>query len=50
MKKKLLQIRIEEDVLKAVRELAEYNSITVSGQIRMLIKKEVRRIKKEENS
>lgn len=42
MKKELLQIRIGEELLGQLKELAESNAISVSGQVRMLIKKAVR--------
>ena len=42
MKTQLLQIRIDEDLLNQLKELASSNSISVSGQVRMLIKKAVR--------
>jgi len=42
MKKKLLQIRINEELLNQLKELANSNAISVSGQVRMLIKKAVR--------
>ena len=42
MKKELLQIRIDEDLLNQLKELANSNAISVSGQVRMLIKKAVR--------
>ena len=42
MKKELLQIRIDEDLLNQLKELANSNAISISGQVRMLIKKAVR--------
>lgn len=42
MKKELLQIRIDEYLLNQLKELADSNAISVSGQVRMLIKKAVR--------
>ena len=42
MKKELLQIRINEELLNQLKELANSNAISVSGQVRMLIKKAVR--------
>ena len=38
MKTKLLHLRIEEDLLKELEKLAESNSLSVSAQVRMLIK------------
>ena len=42
MKKELLQIRIDAELLKQLKSLSETNGISVSGQVRMLIKKAVR--------
>ena len=42
MKKELLQIRIDEELLNQLKELANSNAISVSGQVRMLIKKAVK--------
>ena len=42
MKKELLQIRIDKELLKQLKELSKSNAISVSGQVRMLIKKAVR--------
>ena len=42
MKKELLQIRIDEDLLNQLKLLAESNAISVSGQVRMLIKKAIK--------
>ena len=42
MKKELLQIRIDVELLNQLKELADSNAISVSGQVRMLIKKAVR--------
>ena len=42
MKKELLQIRIDEELLNQLRDLANSNAISISGQVRMLIKKAVR--------
>jgi len=41
MKTKIIQIRIEEDLRDKLQKLAESNALTVSSQIRMLIKKGV---------
>lgn len=38
MKTKLLQLRIEEELLKQLEKLAESNALSVSSQVRMLIK------------
>ena len=45
MKKELLQIRIDEELLNQLKELANSNAISISGQVRMLIKKAVRDVK-----
>ena len=42
MKKELLQIRLDEELLNQLKELANSNAISVSGQVRMLIKKAVK--------
>lgn len=42
MKTKLLQIRIDDNLLSELQKLAESNAITVSSQVRMLIKKALR--------
>ena len=42
MKKELLQIRIDEELLNQLKDLANSNAISISGQVRMLIKKAVR--------
>lgn len=42
MKKELLQIRIDKELLNQLKQLAESNAISVSGQVRMLIKKAVK--------
>lgn len=42
MKTKMLQIRIDENLLKELQQLADSNAISVSSQVRMLIKKAVR--------
>ena len=42
MKKELLQIRIDDELLNQLKELANSNAISISGQVRMLIKKAVR--------
>ena len=42
MKKELLQIRVDKELLNKLKQLADSNSISVSGQVRMLIKKAVR--------
>lgn len=39
MKTELLQIRIDEELLEALKKLAESNGLTISSQVRMLIKK-----------
>ena len=41
MEKELLQIRIDKELLNQLKQLAESNAISVSGQVRMLIKKAV---------
>jgi hypothetical protein len=41
MKKKLLKIRIDKEILNQLKELANSNAISISGQVRMLIKKAV---------
>lgn len=42
MKKELLQIRIDEDLLNQLKELAKSNAISISGQVRMLIKRAIK--------
>ena len=42
MKAKMLQIRIDENLLKELQQLANSNAISVSSQVRMLIKRAVR--------
>lgn len=42
MKTELLQIRIEEELLKELKILAESNGLNASAQVRMLIKKALR--------
>ena len=42
MKKELLQIKIDKELLNQLKQLADSNAISVSGQVRMLIKKAVR--------
>ena len=42
MKAKMLQIRIDEELLEELQQLADSNAISVSSQVRMLIKKAVR--------
>lgn len=42
MKKELLQIRIDKELLNQLKELADSNAISISGQVRMLIKKAVK--------
>lgn len=42
MKKELLQIRIGKELLNNLKELVDSNTISVSGQVRMLIKRAVR--------
>jgi hypothetical protein len=39
MKTELLQIRIEPELRKALEKLAESNALSISSQVRMLIKK-----------
>lgn len=39
MKTKMLQIRISEILLEELKQLADSNAISVSSQVRMLIKK-----------
>ena len=39
MKTKLLQIRIEPELLEKLEKLAEKNALSISSQTRMLIKK-----------
>lgn len=39
MKTKLLQVRLEPELLEILIKLAKSNSLSVSSQIRMLIKK-----------
>ena len=41
MKAEILHIRIDEKLLKELKELADSNGLTVSSQVRMLIKKGV---------
>lgn len=43
MKTELLQIRINEELLNQLKELADSNAISISGQVRMLIKHAVRK-------
>lgn len=43
MKTKLLQIRIEKELLSELIELAKSNAIAVSVQVRMLIKHAVKK-------
>ena len=38
MKTKVLQLRIEEELLKKLEKLAESNALSISSQVRMLIK------------
>lgn len=38
MKTKMLQLRIDEKLLEDLEKLAESNSLSVSAQVRMLIK------------
>jgi len=38
MKTKVLQLRIEEELLKQLEKLAESNALSISSQVRMLIK------------
>lgn len=42
MKVKMLQIRIDENLLEDLKQLADSNAISVSSQVRMLIKKALR--------
>ena len=42
MKTQLLQIRIDEDLMNQLKKLAESNTLSVSSQVRMLVKKAVR--------
>lgn len=42
MKAKMLQIRIDENLLEDLKQLADSNAISVSSQVRMLIKKALR--------
>ena len=42
MKKELLQIRIDKELLNKLKELADSNAISISGQVRMLIKKAIK--------
>jgi hypothetical protein len=41
MKTKLLQIRIEPELRKMLEELAKSNALSISSQVRMLIKKSI---------
>ena len=43
MKTELLQIRINEELLNQLKELVDSNAISISGQVRMLIKHAVRK-------
>lgn len=40
-KTELLQIRIDEDLLNSLSDLSKSNGLTISSQVRMLIKKGV---------
>lgn len=42
MKKELLQIRIDKELLNQLKELADSNAISISGQVRMLIKRAIK--------
>ena len=42
MKTQLLQIRIDEELLNQLKKLAESNALSVSSQVRMLVKKAFR--------
>lgn len=42
MKTKVLQLRIEEELLKKLEKLAESNALSISSQVRMLIKHALR--------
>lgn len=42
MKTKVLQVRIEEELLQKLEKLAESNALSVSSQVRMLIKLSLR--------
>ena len=41
MKTELLQVRIPKDLLEKLQKLADSNGLTVSSQVRMLVKKGV---------
>lgn len=41
MKTELLQVRIPKELLEELQKLAKSNGLTVSSQIRMLVKKGV---------
>lgn len=41
MKSELLQIRIDKELLEKLKSLSESNSLSISSQVRMLIKKGV---------
>lgn len=38
MKEKLLRLRIEDELLEQLQKLADSNALSVSSQVRMLIK------------
>lgn len=42
MKTQLLQIRIDEELLNQLKKLAESNALSVSSQVRMLVKHALR--------
>ena len=42
MKTQLLQIRIDEELMSQLKKLADSNALSVSSQVRMLIKKATR--------
>ena len=41
MKTRLLRLRIEEELLEKLEKLSESNALSLSAQVRMLIKKAV---------
>jgi hypothetical protein len=45
MKTELLQIRIELELLEGLKKLADSNSLSISSQVRMLIKKSLKDVK-----
>lgn len=42
MKEKLLRLRIEDELLGQLQKLADSNALSISAQVRMLIKLAVR--------